>query len=60
MLSLVAILVLFALFALVVVFGVMFKWKGLKIALITTAGAFVVLAGMMALAIVIIVNSMGN
>ena len=60
MLSLVAILTLLALFALVVIFGGMFKWKGLTIALITTAGALIVFGGMMAVAIVVIVNSMGK
>ena len=36
--SFVAILALLALFALVIIFGIMFKWKGWKTALITTGG----------------------
>lgn len=54
------ILALLAVFALIIVFGVVYKWKGLKTALIATGGAFVVFSVMMALAIVIIVNSMGR
>ena len=58
--SFVVILALFTLFALVFIFGVMFKWKGLKTALITTAGALIVFDGMIAEAVAVIVNSMGN
>ena len=58
--SFVAILALLALFALVIIFGIMFKWKGWKTAFITTGGALIVFAGMIAIIIVMIVNSMGN
>ena len=58
--SFVAILALLALFALVIIFGIMFKWKGWKTALITTGGALIVFIGMIAVAVVVIINSMGN
>jgi hypothetical protein len=58
--SFVAILALLALFALVITFGVMFKWKGWKIALITTGRALIVFIEMIAVAVVVIINSMGN
>jgi len=54
------ILALLALFALLVIFVVVYKWKGLKTALIATVSTLIVFAGMIALAIVVIVNSMGN
>jgi len=58
--SFVAILALLAMFALVIIFGIMFKWKGLKTALITTAGALIVFVVIIATAMVVIVNSMSN
>ena len=58
--SFVAILALLALFALVIIFGIMFKWKGWKTAFITTGGALIVFIGMIAVAVVVIINSMGN
>jgi len=60
MMAFTLILTLLALFALLVIFVVVYKWKGLKTAIIATGSAFLVFAGMMALAIVVIVNSMGN
>ena len=46
--------------ALLVIFVVVYKWKGLKNAIIATGSAFLVFAGMIALAIAVIVKSMGN
>jgi len=54
------ILALLALFALLIIFVVLYKWKGLKTALIATVSILIVFTGMIALAIVVVANSMGN
>lgn len=50
----------FALLALIVLFGIMYKIKGLKIAFITTGIAFVVSAVLFVAAIYAIVSVMPN
>jgi hypothetical protein len=50
----------FALFALIVIFGLTFIRKGLKSALITTAAAFIVIAILFVVTIYAIVNAMPN
>lgn len=49
---------LFALLALVVIFGVSYKIKGLKVAFFTTGAAFVLFALLFVVVIYFIVNAM--
>lgn len=56
--SFVATFALLALLVLVVVFALAYAVKGLRIALITTGGAFVVLAGTLVALLFVAVNSM--
>lgn len=51
---------LFALLLLVVIFGLTYKIKGLKIALITTAAAFIILAVTLVVMISAILSVMSN
>ncbi len=48
------------LFVLALIFGIVWKIKGLKIALIATAGAFLAAAALFAIMIYVIVSSMPN
>lgn len=56
--SLTVLFALFALVALIVIFGLTYKIRGLKMALIMTATAFVLFATLFAGLIYVIVNSM--
>lgn len=51
---------LLALFVLFIVFVVLYRWKGLKVAVIVTAVASVIFAGTLLATIGVIVNSMPN
>jgi hypothetical protein len=58
MMSLTALFALFALLVLMVVFGLAYKIRGLRTALLLTAAAFVVFAVFFAGLLYVIVNSM--